>query len=624
MWHTTPTMKAIIPIFLALVLAARSTSGAADFFGVPDKTIVPKPAATTPAPATPAPATPAPATPAPATPAPARGPATPVPITGAPADEAPPTLLPDGAFLKTPSIGGASDAGRAFHDLGPDRGVLIGLEYTLGTTAEGTKAIESITPIYVRPAGKAHGTLRGTRQPGNPATVLEARPGFAVAALEARGSGGITAFRVTFMRYENGALDPAERYLTKWFGSDSTEPAKQLRTDTRPIVGVYGKADAGISEFGLIVRREISTAPKTPPIALANPFGTPTPPDPGSLPVPSTADMPDEDPAPALEPTAFDSGILKTAPAGGTHGWGNAFRDLAPTGALLVGFEYSLGTFNGGPIIGSALPLYQLANSAKKPGDLHGNAAGPVVRVEARPGYAVGAIQARGGALIDGFQLIYMKIKGPALDPADHYQSEWCGGTTGTMKRLDGGGQPLVGLYGKSGKDLNELGLFVKKNGTSLAATRPGTFTSPPPPAAPASSGGLQVFACADDEFTLFLNGREILSGTNLRQVESGEFPIVKGDVLTAIVKDKGGGGGEAWLSLRVVRDGKTILDAGDMRYLLTESLNWKTNKLTTGFREPKVWTHDKPMGTDARPRAAWANAKDATATVLYFKGIVP
>ena len=128
----------------------------------------------------------------------------------------------------------------------------------------------------------------------------------------------------------------------------------------------------------------------------------------------------------------------------------------------------------------------------------------------------------------------------------------------------------------------------------------------------------------ADDSFTLFHNGREILAGSDLSNVESGTFPLVKGDVLTAIIKDKGGGGGEAWFSLRVVRNGKTILDAGDMRYTTSEMLNWKTNKLTTGFREPKVWTHEKLMGTDKRPRAAWAGTKDLGATVLYCKGLVP
>ena len=614
-------MKPLFPILLALLLAARGPAGAADFFGVPDKTIVPKPAPATPAPATPAPATPAP-------PAPVRGPATPVPITGAPADEAPPTLLPDGLHLKTPSVGGAKETGRTFHDLGPDNGVLIGLEYTIGTTAEGGKTIDSFTPLYVRPAGKARGTLRGTPKPGNPATVLEARPGFAVAAIEARGSGGLEAFRVTFMRYENGALDPAERYLTKWFGSDSTEPAKLLRTDTRPIVGVYGKADAGIGEFGLIVRREIPP----PPRVAVNPFGTPTPPDPGDIPEPPTADMPEEGLAPipaALEPTAFDPAILTTPMAGGANKkWGTPYRDLAPPGALLTGFDYTVGPWNKKPVITSLRPLYALpGGSAKRLGDLHGTATGEPQRIEARPTYAVGAIVARGGMVIDAFQIVFMKVRGPALDPADSYLSESFGGTGGGQKRLDGGGQPFVGLYGAAGKEVNSLALFVKKGAGALTAS---SVATPPVPApgtsatTPAPGGGVQVFACADDSFTLFHNGREILSGSNLRHVESGDFPIVKGDVLTAIVKDSGGGGGEAWFSLRVVRAGKTVLDAGDMRYLTSETLNWKTNKLTTGFREPKVWTHEKTMGTDGRPRAAWANAKDATATVLYFKGIVP
>ena len=608
-------MKVITPIFLTAMLATQAAFGAADFFGVPDKTVVPKPAA-----ATPVPATPAPATPAPATPAPVRGPATPVPITKQPVDETPPTLLPDGVYLKTPSVGAGRETSRAFHDLGPDNGVLIGLEYTLGTTAEGAKFVESITPLYVRPAGKAHGTLRGTLKPGNPATVLEARPGFALSALEARGSTGIEAFRVTFSRYENGALDPSERYTTKWFGGESTEPAKVLRTDTRAIVGVYGKADTAISELGLIVRREIPPPPKV----AVNPFGTPVPPD--TTGTPTTTEMPDEPPAIAatpLEPVAFDSAILKTPLAGGGNkGWGTPYRDLAPPGAFLTGFDYTVGKWNGKPAITSLRPVYLLPGGGKKMGDLHGTAAGENPRLDARPGYAIGTIVARGGVVIDGFQLVFMKVRGAALDPADSYLSEWIGGIGGERKRLDGGGQPLTGLYGQAGNEVNSIGLFVKKDAAAATAI---PSTANPPLSTPPATGGLQVFAVADDEFTLFLNGKEILAGNNYKQVENGQFPIVKGDVLTAIVKDKGGGGGEAWFSLRVVRDGKTVLDAGDMRYQMSETLNWKNNKLTTGFKEPKVWTHERQMGTDARPRAAWANAKDAAnATTLYFKGIVP
>ncbi len=616
-------MKAIFPIFLALAL----TAGAADFFGVPDKTVVPKPVPATPAPAVsgPAAATPTPATPDPTTPA--RDPKLPTAIVAGPTNDEPPTLLPDGAFLKTLTVGGEKGLGTAFHDLGPDRGVLIGFEYTTSVTEAGTMAIQSMTPLYVRAAGKARGVLRGKPKPGNPATVLEARPGFAVAAVEARGSSFLEGFQVTFVRYENGALDRSEQYTSKWIGGESKLPLKRLFTDTRPIVGIYGRGTPDLNEFGLIVRKEVPPAPKNVAggfFGTALPPGTSVPPTPGTVMPEDVPGTPEGEP---LEPTAFDPAILKTPVVGGDNKkWGTPFRDLAPPSAFLTGFDYTVGPWNDKSAITSMRPLYALANgSAKRLGDLHGAPTGQPQRVEARPTYAVGTIVARGGALIDGFQIVFMKVRGDSLNPADSYLSEWFGGTGGGQKRLNGTGQPIVGIYGSSGREVNSLGLFVKKVGgpglASVPSSLPNLLATPVPVP---TAGGVEVFAVADDSFTLFHNGREILAGTNLRQVESGTFPIVKGDVLTAIVKDEGGGGGQAWFSLRVVRDGKTILDAGDMRYLLSETLNWKTNKLMTGFREPKVWTHEKSMGTDARPRAAWAGAKDATATTLYFKGLVP
>lgn len=618
----------LFPVFLALALAAPGAALSADFFGIPEKTVIPKPANATPAPATPAPATPAPA---PTLPPPGSGLTVPTAITGAPANEEAPTLLPDGPQLKTPSVGGAQrDWGKPFRDLGPENGILLGFEYTVGTTSQGWTVIESFTPLYLRAAGKARGTLRGTPKPGNAATVLEARPGFAVAGMEVRGGSCIDAFRITFMRYENGALDPGERYTTKWIGGDKGEITKVLRTDTRPIVGVYGKAGGEINELGLLVRKEAALIAQTPP--PSSPFGTPVNPDPGTIPSPRP-EMPDPavPAASPLDPAAFDPGILQTEALGSGKSRGTAFRDLAPTGSLLVGFDYGV-IRNNGQKIGSLRPLYLLGNGSKKLGDPHGDAPADG-RADARPGYAVGAITVRGDFMLRGFQLTFMRIKGASLDPADSYQSDWIGGKVGATKNFDGAGQPIVGLYGKTGDNIEELGAFVKKTG-AIASTRPGvpslttgaltTGGLTPATPAPAPGGIIQVFACADDEFTLFLNGRQILSGSNLRSVETGSFSIVKGDVLTAIVTDKGGGGGEAWFSLRVVRDGKTILDAGDMRYLTSETLNWKTTKLTTGFRDPKVWTHEKQMGTDARPRAAWASAKDATALTLYFKGVVP
>lgn len=620
----------LFPVLLALSLASPGAAPAADFFGIPEKTVVPKPPAATPAPATTPPAATENVHPVPP---PGSGLAMPVQITGAPVNEEAPTLLPDGAQLKTPSVGGQRDLGRPFRDLGPENGILLGFEYTLGTSEQGATVVESFTPLYLRAAGKARGTLRGTPKPGNPATVLEARPGFAVAGMEVCGSVTLDAFRITFMRYENGTLDLGERYTTKWIGNEKGAVTKSLRTDTRPIVGVYGKAGLQIHEFGLLVRKEAALVALAPP--KSTPFGTPGNPDTAAIP-PTTPEMPEipEQAAPAaaqLEPTPFDPAILQTDAIGKGKGKGTPFRDLAPAASLLIGFDYAV-IRTSGQKIGSLRPLYLLGNGGKKLGDAHGDAPTDV-RVDARPGYAVGAITARGDFMLRGFQLTFMRIKGAGLDPADSYQSDWIGGKVGPTKNFDGAGQPIVGLYGKTGDNIEELGAFVRKTG-AVASVPPGvpalstsglttgglTTGTPAPP----TGGNIQIFACADDEFTLFLNGRQILSGSNVRNVETGSFAIVKGDVLTAVVTDKGGGGDGAWFSLRVVRDGKTILDAGDMRYLTSETLNWQTTKLVSNFREPKVWTHEKKMGTDARPRAAWASAKDANATTLYFKGVVP
>jgi hypothetical protein len=599
------------PLFLLAAATAASTAFAAgDFFGAPEKIVVPKPAAATPAPATPAPATPAPA--------------------------AGPTLMPDETdplFLKTPTAGGNTEAGTAFRDLGPDHGILIGFEYSTSVNDTGATVIQTLQPIYVRPAGKARGTLHGKSKPGNPATMLESRPGFAVAAIDARGSTCLEGFKITFMRYENGKLDPSEKYTSKWCGGDGGDrPLKHLATDTRPIYGLYGRSGGEINEIGFLVRKE-PPVPKETSVAMKNPFGSPT--LPGSEPAENGSDKLEG--GGPLEPATFDSAYQQTPLlAGAKKGWGSAGHDVAPMGAVLIGFDFTTGASEkGDPAIKSVKPLYLLPNGSKQLGTLLGTAAdGPVTRAAAREGYAISAIDGRGVGVLSGFQLTFSRLKGTALETSDTYQSDWYGSTEGQFTRASGGGRTVVGVTGKFGKDVNALALLVRKETPSGLANmttpspRPpvpessGTSTPAPATPAPAIANGVEIFACADDEYTLFLNGREILSGQSPKDVQTTIVPLVKGDVLAAVVKDTGGE--SPWFSLRVVRAGKTVLDAGDMRYLTTETLNWKTSKLVSNFKEPKVWTHEKKLGTDSRPRAAWAGPKDANATTLYFKGVMP
>ena len=372
-------------------------------------------------------------------------------------------------------------------------------------------------------------------------------------------------------------------------------------------------------------------APAPPPVENPNPFVKLMPPVIPIPPVKPPEEIPSPRPGGPLTPTVFDPSILKTDSAAGHKDAGTEFRELAPAGAVLIGFDYaaSKGSYDAKsgvsikPKVPSLCPVYLLSNGGKKPGELHGETA-PTEHLEAQPGYAVGAVAASGSTTLQGMQITFMKIKGRTLDPTDSYQSEWIGSDQANAKLLTGGGQPFIGLMGQSGREIYALAFLVPKGATSLPSTAsllPGRAPATPAPV-PLPDGSAEIFACAKEEFTLSLNGHEILSGNSSHRVKSGIFPVAKGAVLTAVVKNNSSGRG--WLSVRVVRDGKTALDASDMRYSLYTVYELKPTTSLSGLAVPKVWVHDKVLGTEPRTPAAWGAGSDAGKTTLYFKGVVP
>ena len=154
-------------------------------------------------------------------------------------------------------------------------------------------------------------------------------------------------------------------------------------------------------------------------------------------------------------------GVERTAIAG--HQSGTLFLDLGEKGALLVGFEYRTGHNDGG-IIGMIQPIYRTKDETSV-GATYGESRGEAVRIEAGEGYAVGAINVKNGDRVDGFDIVFMRVKagGAALDKTDTYKSEWCGGTGGGGPRtLGGDGRPVVGICGRSGAEIDGLGLVQK------------------------------------------------------------------------------------------------------------------------------------------------------------------
>ncbi len=141
----------------------------------------------------------------------------------------------------------------------------------------------------------------------------------------------------------------------------------------------------------------------------------------------------------------------------------DGFRDVGPAGSVLVGVEVSYIERFGGPKVRSAQPIYRVGDGLYR-GLVHGEVVGPVTTVIAKPGYAVGGLVTHAGLTVDGFRMVFMKVNGDRLDPDDSYNSPWIGDEKGgNPGDVASKGGLVVGLQGRSGKEVNALGLTALK-----------------------------------------------------------------------------------------------------------------------------------------------------------------
>jgi len=140
------------------------------------------------------------------------------------------------------------------------------------------------------------------------------------------------------------------------------------------------------------------------------------------------------------------------------------FRDVAPAGGVLVGFEFGLGKFLGDDVIRYARPIFRVGDKESF-GEAHGTDTSRAVTVKARAGYAVVAMSAKHGLGFDGCSLTFAKMTADGkLSPLDTYTSQWVGWDGDKEPtRLSGGG-PAVGIVGKfNPKDMTGMGLVFRK-----------------------------------------------------------------------------------------------------------------------------------------------------------------
>jgi hypothetical protein len=144
----------------------------------------------------------------------------------------------------------------------------------------------------------------------------------------------------------------------------------------------------------------------------------------------------------------------------------NPYKEVPEEGALLTGFEVTYGKFGDSRTVMTVRPIF-LTASGRVRGVTHGVPGEGLVRVEARPGYAVGAVTIKAGLGVDGMSVTFMEIGSKGLDPSHAYESEWLGGMGGGEKtKLGGSGAPVVGIFGKTadrpGSTFNGLGLVTE------------------------------------------------------------------------------------------------------------------------------------------------------------------
>jgi hypothetical protein len=142
-------------------------------------------------------------------------------------------------------------------------------------------------------------------------------------------------------------------------------------------------------------------------------------------------------------------------------------RDSAPAGGLLVGFELGMAPFFRDDIPRAIRPIY-LTGKKISYGKQYGTRTGKLAKVVAKEGYAVAAVTARAGLVLDGFSVTFARVTDDGLDMKDSYESEWIGGGNPSEVYLGGDGSHVVGIVVKTSdrgrdRDCNGLGLILKK-----------------------------------------------------------------------------------------------------------------------------------------------------------------
>jgi len=134
------------------------------------------------------------------------------------------------------------------------------------------------------------------------------------------------------------------------------------------------------------------------------------------------------------------------------------FREQPEGNAALVGLRVTLDNNpQSGRSIGSVQAVYE-KDGKQFEGKQQGSLGGNLVEIMARPGYAIGGLEASVGETLAGFRVTFMRQTDAGLDPDDTYESRWIGDQTGDSEiNVRGTGRFVVGIRGLAAETVRSL-----------------------------------------------------------------------------------------------------------------------------------------------------------------------
>ncbi|MEM7477879.1 MAG: hypothetical protein AAF483_23075 [Planctomycetota bacterium] len=140
---------------------------------------------------------------------------------------------------------------------------------------------------------------------------------------------------------------------------------------------------------------------------------------------------------------------------------GGEFKDLPEQPAVLIGFRYTESRHYASHLTIKAIQPIYLGREGEFLGKWYGNPWGKPHELRAKSGFAVAGVISKWGNRIDGMRLLFMEIKGGRLNPDSTCRSDWVGGLRGSPELLCGfTGNPIIGIHGLKGNDLDALGFI--------------------------------------------------------------------------------------------------------------------------------------------------------------------